>query len=184
MQIKRNNRREFLKTTAASGVAGALAMGIPGTESKAFPLAEGYRTPNEQPGIAFIGTGIRFHTYHGPQAMKFGPCVGVCDVDAVQAGRALQVAVNAHRENGHPLVIDAVEDYRYLLDNDDVDVVVVGTVDHWHTRIVIDALAAGKHVYCEKPVTLTIREGQQILEAHEKYGGTIFSTSLVNIRPG
>jgi predicted dehydrogenase len=60
------------------------------------------------------------------------------------------------------------EDYRHLLDNKDVDVVVIGSVDHWHSKIAIDALQAGKHVYCEKPVTLTIREGQQILETLSK----------------
>ena len=56
---------------------------------------------------------------------------------------------------------------------DDVDVVVIGSVDHWHTKIAIDAMNAGKDVYCEKPLTLTIREGQQILEAEKKTGRTV-----------
>ena len=86
----------------------------------------------------------------------------------LQAGRALQVGIDHHREQKRPLVIEAHEDYRRVLDNKDVDVVVIGTVDHWHSRIAIDAMRAGKDVYCEKPVTLTIREGQQILKVQQE----------------
>ncbi len=161
------SRRGFLKASAATAAAGYFSSS---TTPSTGALAAGYRSVNEQPGIAFVGTGIRFHTYHGKQAMKFGPCVGLCDVDAVQLGRALQVAVDHHRKQGRELVIGAHEDYRRLLENKDVDVVVIGTVDHWHSKIAIEAMEAGKDVYCEKPVTLTIKEGQQILEAQKKTG--------------
>lgn len=160
-------RRGFINTTAATCAAGFLG-GSSALASSSY--APGFQSANEQPGIAFIGTGIRFHTYHGKKAMKYGPCVGVCDVDSIQAGRALQVAVDMHRAQNRNLVIGAHEDYRYLLDNKDVDVVVIGTVDHWHSKIAIDAMKAGKDVYCEKPVTLTIREGQQILKAMKETG--------------
>jgi hypothetical protein len=162
-------RRGFLKASATTAVASYF---VGGTTPKAGWAAD-FNSPNEKPGIGFIGTGIRYHTYHGKQAMKFGPCIAVCDVDSLQLGRAQQVAIDHHRANNMPLVIDAVEDYRAVLDNKDVDVVVIGTVDHWHTKIVIDAMKAGKDVYCEKPVTLTIREGQQILEAQKATGRTI-----------
>ncbi|MEL7500102.1 MAG: Gfo/Idh/MocA family oxidoreductase [Planctomycetota bacterium] len=158
-----------MKTTAAVA-AGTYFVGNHATKTG---WATDFQTPVEQPGIAFIGCGIRFHTYHGSQALKFGPCVAVCDVDAVQLGRALQVCVDNHRANKRPLVIKAEENYQAVLDNKDVDVVVVGTVDHWHSKIVIDAMRAGKDVYCEKPVTLTIKEGQQILKVQQETGRTI-----------
>ncbi|MFK7767100.1 MAG: Gfo/Idh/MocA family oxidoreductase [Mariniblastus sp.] len=164
------SRRGFLKASAATCAAGYFG-GAASSSTSAY--AEGFRSANDQPGIGFIGTGIRFHTYHGKQALKFGPCVGVCDVDAVQAGRALQVAVDNHRAQNRELVIGAHEDYRHILDNKDVDVVVIGTVDHWHSKIAIEAMEAGKDVYCEKPVTLTIREGQQILAAQKKTGQVV-----------
>ena len=155
----KSSRRGFLKATAAGAAVGYFSAS---NSSQGSTLRSGYQTVNEQPGIAFIGTGIRFHTYHGKHALQHGPCVGVCDVDSIQLGRALQVAIDNHREQKRELVIGAHEDYRHLLDNKDVDVVVIGSVDHWHSRIVIEALRAGKDVYCEKPVTLTIREGIRI----------------------
>jgi hypothetical protein len=163
----KSSRRGFLKATAAGAAVGYFSAS---NSSQGSTLRSGYQSVNEQPGIAFIGTGIRFHTYHAKQALKHGPCVGVCDVDSIQLGRALQVAIDNHREQKRELVIGAHEDYRHLLDNKDVDVVVIGSVDHWHSRIVIEALRAGKDVYCEKPVTLTIREGQQILAALKDSG--------------
>ena len=163
----RTNRRSFVKTTAAASLGAFFS----GSSGKTW--AADFKSPNEQPGVAFVGTGIRYHTYHGKQALKFGPCIGIADVDAVQLGRAQQVAIDIHRANDRPVVVGAYEDYRRLLDRSDVDVVVIGTVDHWHTKIAIDAMNAGKDVYCEKPLTLTIREGQQIIEAQKKTGRVI-----------
>ena len=122
---------------------------------------------------AFIGTGIRYHEDLGHMAPKFGPTAAICDVDSVQAGRALQVAFDEHRALGRPLTVDVYEDYRHVLDRQDVDAVFIGTPDHWHTKIAIDAMRAGKDVYCEKPLTLTIREGQQIAGggARDEAGG-------------
>ena len=151
-------RRSALKTSLAGGLS-AMTTGFWTSTTTA---QESFDSPNEQPVVAFIGTGIRFHTAHGKGATEFGPCAAVCDVDMVQLGRAMQVVVDRHREKGHPLVIASHEDYRHVLDRKDVDAVIIGTTDHWHTKIAIDAMRAGKDVYCEKPLTLTIREGEQI----------------------
>lgn len=159
------SRRDFLKVATAAGAAGYFSSCLAPT---AFA-----KSPNEQPGIGFIGTGIRFHTYHGDQALRHGPCPALADVDSLQLGRAYQVAIDNHREHNQPLVIDAHEDYRHVLDNKDVDVVCIATVDHWHTKIAIDAMKAGKDVYCEKPLTLTIKEGRQIIDV-QKDTGRIF----------
>jgi predicted dehydrogenase len=123
--------------------------------------------------LGFIGTGIRFHTYLGKAAMALGPCRMICDVDAVQAGRALQVAMDEHRDRGYPINTTVCEDYRHLLDQKNIHAVIIGTPDHWHTKIAIDAMRAGKDVYCEKPLTLTIREGQQLIQVMNETGRVV-----------
>lgn len=158
----KSTRRDFLKVASAAGAAGYF--------SSCSARRASAKSPNEQPGIGFIGTGIRFHTYHGDQALRHGPCPALADVDSLQLGRAYQVAIDNHREHGQPLVINAHEDYRHVLDNKDVDVVCIATVDHWHTKIAIDAMKAGKDVYCEKPLTLTIKEGRQIIDVQKETG--------------
>ena len=62
------------------------------------------------------------------------------------------------------------QDYRKLLERKDIDVVTVGTPDHWHVKIAIDAMRAGKHVYCEKPLTLTVDEGKKICQVAKETG--------------
>ncbi len=158
------NRRNFLQTSAAT----ALATGIcPWT---ATTMARGYRSSLEQPLIGFIGTGIRFHTALGPGGTKFGTCAAISDVDMIQAGRALQTVRDLHRTMNKPIVIDVFEDYRHILDNQDIDLVFVGTPDHWHAKPLIEAMQAGKDVYCEKPLTLTIKEGEQIEQVMKETG--------------
>lgn len=162
------DRRNFLKASAL-GTLGSLAV----HSSVAAAATEDASSPNEQPVVAFIGTGIRFHTALGRGAGKYGPCATVCDVDLVQAGRAFQVCTDIHREAGRPLDIDFTQDYRHVLDRKEVDAVIIGTPDHWHTKIAIEAMQAGKDVYCEKPLTLTIREGRQIQDTIDKTGRVV-----------
>ena len=57
-----------------------------------------------------------------------------------------------------------------MLARDDIDAVTIGTPDHWHAKIAIDAMRAGKHVYCEKPLSLTMREGQQVCKVANETG--------------
>ena len=158
------SRRSFIQATAATAAVGYLTS----STSLARGAFAGYKDKNDQPVVGFIGTGIRYHTYLGKTALGFGPCGGIADVDGLQAGRALQVAFDEHRAEKRPLNIRAYEDYRHLLDRKDVDVVVIASPDHWHTKIAIDAMRAGKDVYCEKPLTLTIREGQQIYKVMQE----------------
>ena len=150
------NRRNFLKATAASSAAfiGSISL------VNARPLTR--RNVNEELGIGYIGAGIRYHSALSKGGLKYGPCAGIADVDMVQLGRAIQVAVDKHRSNKRPITIAGHEDYRALLDNKDVDVVFIASPDHWHSKQAIDAMRAGKDVYCEKPVTLTIQEGVQL----------------------
>lgn len=159
-----DTRRTFLQASAV-GLAGVgMSYWVAGRASGQGPS----KSPNEQPVVGFIGTGIRYHEDLGHVTPKFGPTAAIADVDSVQAGRALQVAFDEHRANRRPLVTDIYEDYRHVLDRQDIDAVFIGTPDHWHTKIAIDAMRAGKDVYCEKPLTLTIREGQRLLEVERE----------------
>ena len=164
------SRRSFLKASTLGSLAGSMNYwsGV-----SAIAADAPSKSPNEQPVIGFVGTGIRYHTALGRQATEYGPCAAVCDVDMLQAGRALQVAVDQHRKHDWPLDIQVAHDYRQVLDRSDVDIVVIATPDHWHSKIVIEAMQAGKDVYCEKPLTLTIREGQQILQVMKKTGRVV-----------
>src|SRR5690606_29232652 len=90
-----------------------------------------------------------------------GDVVAVCDVDRDRAERARE------RVGGKA---DIEEDYRKVLERKDVDAVVIGTPDHWHSKISIEAMQAGKDVYCEKPLTLTIDEGKKICQVQKQTG--------------
>ena len=172
------SRRRFLASTTAS----VAAAGLLGSQASASPLLAGAastaadeasKSPNEQPVVGFIGTGIRFHTSLGRGATAFGPCKKIADVDMAQAGRAWQVMMDVARDYNRPIDMTIHEDYRHVLDDPEIDVVVIASPDHWHTKQVCEALDAGKDVYCEKPLTLTIAEGAMIEKAIEKSGGIV-----------
>ena len=73
---------------------------------------------------------------------------------------------------------DAYKDYRRILDRKDIDAVMIATPDHWHTKIAVEAMYAGKDVYCEKPLTLTIAEGK-LIEKVVKETGRVFQVGTM-----
>lgn len=154
------SRRDFLKTSAAAAAASVpyFAWGSPliaqdaKTESK-----------NDRPVLGCIGTGDRWDAV-GPQAMRHADCVAVCDVDSEHVNKGKTKALEMNAKAGRERSVDMYEDYRKLLDRKDIEVVTIVTCDHWHTKIAIEAMKAGKDVYCEKPLTLTIDEGKQIIK--------------------
>jgi predicted dehydrogenase len=95
------------------------------------------------------------------RAAQFGRMIAVCDVDAVH---------NAEFNSKYDNKLKMYTDYRELLEREKPDIVVIGTPDHWHVPISITALKAGCHVYCEKPLTLTIEEGFRIRKAVKESG--------------
>src|SRR5436190_24057171 len=96
--------------------------------------------------------------------MLFGDAVAVCGVDADHAESAKRIVTETQEKNARPQEVAVYEDYRKLLDRNDIEVVTIVTPDHWHSKIAIEAIQAGKDVYCEKPLTLTIDEGKQIIK--------------------
>ena len=159
-------RRAFLASTGATMAAATGYFGQSASAAESQPST----SLNEQPTLGYIGTGIRFHTALGEGGMKFGPCARIADVDSVQGGRAIQKAMDAHREKDWPIDSRWTEDYRHVLDDKNIDIVIIASPDHWHTKQVVEALDAGKDVYCDKPLTLTIEEGTMIEQAIEKSG--------------
>jgi predicted dehydrogenase len=152
MNQSKHTRRDFLKTTAAVTAAGMAApYFFTGTAAKAD------ETKSDKLVVAAIGVGGRGSEI-GRQAAELGNMVACADVHLGNANNFAHM-----KEVGGKC--EVYQDYRKLLDRKDVQAVTIGTPDHWHIKIAIDAMAAGKDVYCEKPLTLTIDESRMICKA-------------------
>ena len=119
-------------------------------------------SPNDRPGLALIGCGGQ-GSGDLAGAAKFGDVVALCDVKE----NALSGAVTRFTKDGK--VPAAFADFRKILERKDVDIIVNGTPDHWHSLINIGAARAKKDVYGEKPLTLTIDEGKHVVKAVRDY---------------
>jgi predicted dehydrogenase len=109
-------------------------------------------------GLRYQGSVIAFH------ASAYGDIVALCDVDR-NVRDPVKAALGGTARD--------FEDYRELLARPDVDAVLIGTPDHWHAKMVIDACRAGKDVYCEKPLTLTVDEGKALCEVVRRTGRVV-----------
>jgi predicted dehydrogenase len=142
-------RRGFLRTSAAAAAASTLPAWFLEGEAQTAGRQPG---PNDRPAIALVGCGGMGRN-DAKSAARFGTIVGLCDVDERQLAEAAK---------GHPGA-KTFKDFRKLVERKDVDAVICGTVDHWHTLVSMAAMRAGKDVYCEKPLTLTIDEGRRLV---------------------
>ncbi|MEM9351547.1 MAG: Gfo/Idh/MocA family oxidoreductase [Planctomycetota bacterium] len=154
------DRRGFLRRAS---VGAAALTPYHAWTSRAFANRE----KNDRPRIGCIGTGS-MGTVDARDHARFGDVVAVCDVDSRHMLRA------KHDDAIGKGYADAYEDYRRVLDRSDVDVVSVVTPDHWHVKIAIEALQAGKHVFVQKPLTLTLEENRLIREACKKHADQTF----------
>ncbi len=162
-QRKTTSRRQFVRQ-AASGIAIPYLLGSTALAVSKKPSA------NDRVGIGYIGVGRR-----GQQLMGLPKDAQIVAVADVNHDRANQVAAKQN--------CLAYYDYRELLDSKDVDAVVVATPDHWHALPSIHACQAGKDVYCEKPLTLTISEGRVMVDAARKYGRVVQTGSQQRSAP-
>ncbi|WP_437186212.1 Gfo/Idh/MocA family oxidoreductase [Planctomicrobium sp. SH668] len=158
-----SSRRGFLKGVAALGATAFLTPGY-----RAF----GYESPNERPVFATIGLRNQGWEITG-KSLQFADFAALADVDSkvleVNQERVLQ------HQGKKP---DGYRDYREVLDRKDIDAVMIATPDHWHTKIAVEAMLAGKDVYCEKPLTLTIDEGK-LIEKIVKQTGRVFQVGTM-----
>lgn len=151
-RMQSSTRRAFLQHSAVAATGAVVAPYFVPASALAAPGRPG---ANDRINVGYIGAGRR-----ALQVMDLPPEARIVAAADVQLSRAEAVA---QRYGGV-----AYQDYRDLLDNKDVDAVVVATPDHWHALPSIHACQAGKDVYCEKPLTLTIREGRQMVDAARK----------------
>jgi predicted dehydrogenase len=156
-------RREFL-TANAAGIAGM---------SFASPmiLGESVVGANDRLQAGGIGLGSR-GTGDVNEFQRFADVTAVCDVDEKHLANGLRMNLGRKNADGQSKKPDGYKDYRHILDRKDIDIICISTVDHWHTKIAVEALQAGKHVFSQKPLTLTIEENKLIRAAAKKYGKT------------
>ncbi len=161
-------RRRFVQGTIAASTAIALPTFIP---ASALGLQDDKPAPSNRLNIGFIGIGKQSaghlnHYTSRPDTVV----VAVCDVHKGRRERAKNVVEEKYKRLERKDFKGCTEyvNYRELLARKDVDAVVIGTPDHWHTAMIIEAAKAKKDIFCEKPLTLTIRESMLAIEAVRK----------------
>ncbi len=145
-----------------------------GAVLSAAPFAHALPSFGAEPiRVGVIGFGIRGRNLLNHSFLKNEGCriVAICDVDETRRLDGKR-RVDEHYGDTACSVTGRHEE---LIARDDVDAVVIATPDHWHTHQILDACRAKKDIYCEKPLTLTLRESQIVIEAVRKYG-VVFQT--------
>jgi predicted dehydrogenase len=158
-----NTRRDFIRKISSTSALIVGGMALTDAYGKTITLkSEAKNSANDKIRIALIGSGIIGH-YDTDTALKvLGiELVAVCDLYKGRLERAKE-------KWGKELF--TTQDYREILSRKDIDAVLICTSDHWHDRISIDAMNAGKHVYCEKPMVHHIEEGQAVIDTQKKTG--------------
>jgi predicted dehydrogenase len=164
-------RRKFLKDTVKTAAGTAIALHLPSiVPASVF----GKNAPSNRINIAAIGTGriSRGHDMPGVWKHNYAQIMAVCDVDLKRANEGKQL-VNEYYTKRDNKPYDGVKlytDFRELLLNKDIDAVLISTPDHTHAMIGVAAARAGKHIYMQKPASLTIAEGRIISNVVQKSG--------------
>jgi predicted dehydrogenase len=162
------SRRGFLQRSLAALTVGA---GLPAWYARDILAANQEKAAgekkavgaNDKLGLAIVGIGWpprrALDLYNGSKGHAGVRFVAACNVDASH----LDFGVELMKRDGFE--VSAYKDYREMLDRKDIDAVLIAVPDHWHALIAIEAMRRGKDVYCEKPLTLTIAEGQAVVKA-------------------
>ncbi len=167
---KKSSRREFLKdlahTSLAAGAFPYIATRRPSRdriilEREPDQNRDRQFAANDTIRLGVIGTGIiGFYNIRSALTVPGVELAAVCDLYDGRLTRAKEVF-------GQDLV--TTRDYREILGRDDIDVVLIATPDHWHDVISIDAMRAGKAVYCEKPMVQEVAEGHRVIQAERQH---------------
>jgi predicted dehydrogenase len=167
MTIEKIKRRSFLKNTLKASAAMTIPFIVP---SSVF----GNNAPSNRINIGAIGNGRISRTHDMPGVWKydFAQIIAVCDVDKNRAEDAKKLVNGFYsKKNNQPFDgVKVYTDFRDLLGNKDVDAVLISTPDHSHAMIGVTAAKAKKHIYMQKPASLTIKEGRIISNVVQKNG--------------
>ena len=162
------SRRAFLQGGLLAGTAFAIPTIVPAS-------VLGATAPSNKINIGVIGCGRIAHAYNVPACLEKGgnklcSFIATCDVDLVRARHMRRFLMDKRRQ-GRDLVGDArcVQDYHQVLANKDIDAVLIATPDHWHAPLAIEAMIAGKDVFLQKPMAMSIGEGRAIIRAARKF---------------
>lgn len=168
-------RRSFLGRTVLAAGALTLPQIVPGSALG----ANGSVPPSRRVNVALIGRGAmgsgHLHRLAGDQAFQL---MAVCDADKARRDLGVERVESTYaaaRDAGTYKGCFSTSDYREILARADIDAVLIASPDHWHTLQSIDAAKAGKDIYCEKPVSVTIEEGRRLVSAVRRYG-RVFQT--------
>ena len=171
----KTDRREFIKKTTAS-MAG-LAF-VP-----RHVLGNGYTAPSDRFNVGVIGIGAQSKgLIKRISSIPEARVIAGCDVHQKRLASFGKLMSEQYKEYGIKGEAESHEDYHKILENKDIDGIVVSTPDHWHAIPSIDAMKAGKHVYCEKPMSHTIQEGRVMQKAAEKYNRVLQTGSMQRSR--
>ena len=174
------NRRKFL-STSLKGAAGALALANLPVAGKGFPTIVpssvlGKNAPSNKINIGVIGTGRIAHEWDIPGTAQWdlANIMAVCDLDSnrIKQGKEFIDGIYAKKKGTSYNGTKTFENYQDLLADKDIDAVLICTPDHWHALAAIHAARAGKHIYMEKPASLTIAGGRILSDEVYKSGIT------------
>ncbi len=168
MTKQRFTRRQYLKTSAAT-MAGTIA--IP---SIVPASVLGKKAPSNRIQIGQIGFGRIAQGHDLPETIKndVARIISVADVDMKRAKEGKVWVQQWYQENRaeQDVEISVFQDYRDMLRDADIDAVIISTPDHWHAQPAMEAALAGKHIYLQKPTSLTIAEGRQMSDIVHRTG--------------
>lgn len=172
MKKNTNSRRAFLKNTAKATAGTVLLSNFPAIVPASVL---GKNAPSNKINIGQIGCGRIARGHDLPETFKYDVAriMAVADVDRkrLQSGKQLIEGWYAKKTGqANYMDVKAYDDYRNLLSNKDIDAVIISTPDHWHAQPAIEAALAGKHIYLQKPTSLTIEEGRQMSDMVRKSG--------------
>ena len=164
---KQTSRRDFLKK-------GAILAGVPTIITSQVSASPQRPAPSERITVGVIGSGKRGHTLmRGLRGIGEIQFVAVAEVEANRRASAKKLAEDHHskqKDKGGFKGVDTYGNFRQLLARKDIDAVVIATPDHWHAIPVVEAARAKKDIYCEKPLSLTIREARVMADTVKKEG--------------